>query len=115
MKLRDWLVLVVYELQELELLFGPSPQRLPSSTAEPRDLDLPHDAKLDTQYAFTGRDGVTSYRGININHRVVERWISPRLNLEQTYLAPVSERIGAAMGIGGNSPLASIITTITDG
>ena len=56
-KLRDWFVPVVYQQEELELSFGASDQRLVPSTAEPRDFDLPQDAELNTQYAFTGRDG----------------------------------------------------------
>ena len=58
MRLRDWLVPVVYQ-QERSSSFRLAPpcQRLPSSTAEPRDFDLPQNAKLNTQYAFTGRDG----------------------------------------------------------
>ena len=56
-KLRDWLVPVVYQEEKLELSFDAPCQRLPLSTKEPRDFDLPHDAKLRTRYAFTGRDG----------------------------------------------------------
>jgi tetratricopeptide (TPR) repeat protein len=55
--LRDWLVPVVYQQEEPELSFGPCCQRLSSSTAELRDLDLPQGAKLNTRYTFTGRDG----------------------------------------------------------
>ena len=56
-KLRDWLVPVVYQQEELELSFGASDRRLLPSTADPGGFDLPQDAKLNTQYAFTGRDG----------------------------------------------------------
>lgn len=56
-----------------------------------------------------------AYREIRIDHRIVERWISPRLNLKQTYLAPVSQRMGIASRSEANSPLRSIIPTITEG
>jgi tetratricopeptide (TPR) repeat protein len=56
-RLRDWLIPVVYQQEKLQLSFRPACQRLPSSTAEPRDFDLPQNAKLNTHYAFTGRDG----------------------------------------------------------
>ena len=55
--LRDWLVPVVYQQEEPELSLAPCCQRLSSSTAELRDLDLQQGAKLNTRYTFTGRDG----------------------------------------------------------
>ena len=56
-KLHDWLVPVVYQHNKPELSLALPCPRLPSSTAEPRDFDLPQNARLSTRYTFTGRDG----------------------------------------------------------
>lgn len=56
-----------------------------------------------------------AYREIRINHRVVERWISPRLNLKQSFLAPVSQRMGSSVRSEPTASLCRIIPTIAEG
>jgi len=56
-----------------------------------------------------------AYREIRINHRVVERWISPRLNLKQSFLAPVSEKMGSSVRSEPTASLCRIIPTIAEG
>jgi hypothetical protein len=56
-----------------------------------------------------------AYREIRINHRVVERWIRPRLNLKQSFLAPVSERMGYSARSQPTDSLFRIIPIIAEG
>ncbi len=56
-----------------------------------------------------------AYREIRVDHPVIERWISPRLNLKQTYLAPVSGSLWSSFRLDTLNPLHAIIPTITDG
>lgn len=56
-----------------------------------------------------------TYREIRLNHRVVERWLHATLNLEQSYLAPVSERMGVLASAGTQPDLVNIIPTIAEG
>jgi hypothetical protein len=56
-KLRDWLVPVVYQQgDELDLSFA-SEGLVQSSERETKQAELPSDAKLEIRYDFTGRDG----------------------------------------------------------
>ena len=55
------------------------------------------------------------YREIRVDHRVVERWLSAKLNLKQTYLAPISKGLGSSARTGSQPDLVNVIPTITDG
>jgi len=55
------------------------------------------------------------YREFRFNHRVIERWISPHLNLKQSFLAPISESLWATYASEKNSPLHRVIPTIEHG
>ena len=56
-KLRDWLVPVVYQQgEDFDLTFAGGDAQQPSAQQQPQ-AKLPADAKLDIRYDFTGRDG----------------------------------------------------------
>jgi hypothetical protein len=56
-----------------------------------------------------------AYREIRNNHLIIERFISPHLNLKQTYLAPVSGSLWSTFRLESTNPLHSIIPTIANG
>jgi tetratricopeptide (TPR) repeat protein len=57
-KLRDWLVPVVYQQgEDFDLTFGGGKDQQPSAEKQAQVEELPADAKLDIRYDFTGRDG----------------------------------------------------------
>jgi hypothetical protein len=55
------------------------------------------------------------YQEIRVNHRIVERWLSGHLNLGQSTLAPVSERLGFSARMNEEPQLMAIIPRIVDG
>ena len=57
-KLRDWLVPVVYQQgEDFHLTFPDGDGQQPPAQQQPKSAELPDDAKLDIRYDFTGRDG----------------------------------------------------------
>jgi len=56
-----------------------------------------------------------AYREIRIDHRVVERWVSPQFNLPTTYLAPVSESMWTHFLNDRDNSFHKIIPTVADG
>lgn len=56
-----------------------------------------------------------TYRELRIDHKVEERWISPRLFLKDTFLAPVSESLGWSYFEKQENPIHAIIPTIAAG
>lgn len=55
------------------------------------------------------------YRELRIDHRIRERGLSPHLDLEQSFLAPVSESLWLTYHDERSNPLYSIIPTIAAG
>jgi hypothetical protein len=55
------------------------------------------------------------YRELRRDHVVVERWLSPRLGLSQSFLAPVSEALWHTYFSERTNPLFSIIPTVARG
>ncbi len=56
-----------------------------------------------------------AYREIRVNHRICERWLSPRFDLSAIYLAPISETMWAHFREDRSNPFHQIIATITSG
>jgi hypothetical protein len=56
-----------------------------------------------------------AYREVRIDHKVFERWLSPRFDLPTTYLAPVSEAMWTHFLSDRTNAFHRIIPTITDG
>jgi hypothetical protein len=56
-----------------------------------------------------------AYREIRIDHRIRERWLSPRFDLLAIYLTPISETVWAHFREDHTNPFHQIIATITDG
>lgn len=83
-----------------------------ASVSDPIDLVN----RLCDAVAFThGFQPWPVYREVRVDHRVVERWLSPKLNLKQTYLAPLSGGLGDSVRTGSHPELVNFIPTITDG
>jgi hypothetical protein len=56
-----------------------------------------------------------AYREVRIDHRVFERWVSPRFDLATTYLTPVSEAMWTHFLDDPDNAFHKIIPTIVDG
>lgn len=56
-----------------------------------------------------------SYREIRVDHRVYERWISPRFELGQMFIAPISESLWATYFSEKSNPIYRIIPTVEAG
>ena len=56
-----------------------------------------------------------AYREIRINHKVLERWLSPSFDLPTTYLTPISKSMWAHFLGDPDNPFHKIIPTIADG
>lgn len=56
-----------------------------------------------------------AYREIRINHRIRERWLSPRFDLSTIYLTPVSEAMWVHFRNDPSNPFHEIIAIITNG
>jgi len=56
-----------------------------------------------------------SFREVRIDHRIYERWICPKFELPQTFLAPISEALWASYFGDKNNPLYRIIPTVEAG
>ena len=56
-----------------------------------------------------------AYREVRIDHRIVERWLSPKLDLPTTYLTPVSESMWTHFLSDEANPFHRIIPTISEG
>jgi hypothetical protein len=56
-----------------------------------------------------------AYREIRVDHRLKERWLSPRLGLKQTFFAPISEALWAHYHGQKANPLFRIIPLIEAG
>ena len=56
-----------------------------------------------------------AYREVRVDHRIVERWISPRFNLPTTYLTPVSEGMWSHFFDDKSNAFHRIVSTIADG
>ncbi len=55
------------------------------------------------------------YREIRIDHRIVERWMSANLNLRQSMLAPISQRLGMTLHTKKQTKLSTFIPVISEG
>lgn len=55
------------------------------------------------------------YREVRIDHRVTERWLSPRLGLSQTFFGPLSESLGQHYRTERSNQLYAIIPTLAAG
>jgi len=56
-----------------------------------------------------------AYREVRVNHVIVERWITPRLNLPTTYLAPISGSLWYHLQSNPSDPIHKVIPSIADG
>lgn len=56
-----------------------------------------------------------AYRELKVDHRVVERWISPKFDLKQTFLAPVSDSLWSTFRADKDSAVHTIIPTVAAG
>jgi hypothetical protein len=56
-----------------------------------------------------------AYREIRIDHKVFERWLTPRFNLTTTYLTPISESMWTHFLIDTDNAFHEIIPIIADG
>ena len=55
------------------------------------------------------------YHEFRKDHRIVERWLSPRLNLRQTFLAPISNSLWSSLRERKEESFHRIIPIIADG
>jgi hypothetical protein len=56
-----------------------------------------------------------AYHEVRMNHRVYERWLSPRFNLSTIYLVPATEAMWSYFQMDRTNPFHKIIPTIADG
>jgi hypothetical protein len=89
---------------------------------EDADVDLSEEEMIDVidranqAVGFVlGFNPWPAYREIRINHRVVERWLSPTFGLPTTYLTPVSKSMWAHFLSHPANPFHRILSTITEG
>jgi len=80
---------LIEEAEELHLHIR-SKKNQPSKVKDPVKLV---DLVTKTTAFIGGFHPWPTYREVRVDRRVVERWICPKLNLKQTYLAPVSTRL----------------------
>jgi hypothetical protein len=56
-----------------------------------------------------------AYREVRIDHKIFERWVSPRFDLATTYLTPVSEAMWTHFLNDKTNPFHQIVPVIADG
>ena len=86
------------------------------------DLDISSEAVTDivdrTNQAVgfvLGFNPWPAYREIRVNHRVLERWLSPTFDLPTTYLTPISESMWTHVRNDRTNVFHRIIPTVADG
>ncbi len=55
------------------------------------------------------------YKELRIDHRVVDRWMSTHVNLKQSWLVPISKRLGINAHVNKDAEILNIIPTIAEG
>lgn len=103
---------LIQNKDELHLHLRSTEQDAALDAASPSEL-VDHVAQ-SVAFAF-GFHPWPVYREVRIDHRVKERWLSPHLNLSQTFLAPVSESLWSTYHGQRSSPLYSIVPTVAAG
>jgi len=56
-----------------------------------------------------------AYRELRIDHRIIERWLSPRFDLATSYLVPISGSMWSKLREDAHNPVRRMIPTIAGG